>query len=240
MPSKKKKSPAVKKTKLSWKTVELEDGHIARGIPRDMIGIEELTDYKLVKGHRRAVKSSTKIIKQNSKTVSAPKDTGDQTTTVLPVTSSENGGKSKVVKKLKKTKKPKKNLKVKPSEETPAEDASNNDEAASAEVLTANNKLEVNKNSNEKTMKSKKRKTPGETESEPPPTDMDPETASCRPKLKAKNNLKTKKNKNETTDKKEETAGTPALEIEESITEPIAKRSKEEEQEETRVVISIF
>merc|ERR1712071_612503 len=148
-------------------------GHIARGIPRDMIGIEELTDYKLVKGHRRAVKSSTKIIKQNSKTVSAPKDTGDQTTTVLPVTSSENG--------------------VKPSEETPAEDASNNDEAASAEVLTANNKLEVNKNSNEKTMKSKKRKTPGETESEPPPTDTDPETASCRPKLKAKNNLKKKK-----------------------------------------------
>merc|ERR1712179_127958 len=51
------------RTKPSWKTVELEDGHIAKGIPRDMIGIEELTDYRLVKKNLKTGKTQVKIVK---------------------------------------------------------------------------------------------------------------------------------------------------------------------------------
>ena len=62
MPSKKKTAKS-NRIKPSWKTVEPEDGHIAKGIPKDMIGIEELTDYRLVKTSTKTGKAQVKIVK---------------------------------------------------------------------------------------------------------------------------------------------------------------------------------
>lgn len=50
--------------KKSWKTVELEDGFVARGIPQELIGIEELTDYTLVKKNPRTGKISQVGVKK--------------------------------------------------------------------------------------------------------------------------------------------------------------------------------
>ena len=52
-----KKSKSQVKAKSSWKTVKLDEGLLARGIPQELVGIEELRDYKLVKRNfRKSIK----------------------------------------------------------------------------------------------------------------------------------------------------------------------------------------
>jgi len=56
-----KKIKAVK-AKSNWKTVKLDDGMLARGIPQELVGIEELRDYKLVKRNfKKPVRTSSEL-----------------------------------------------------------------------------------------------------------------------------------------------------------------------------------
>merc|ERR1712071_398961 len=97
MPSKKKTTKS-NRTIPSWKTVELEDGHIAKGIPRDMIGIEELTDYRLVQTNSKTGKAQVKIVKSKSpKAVS--KDSNVDCKTEAPESKSDD--KPKAIQKAK-------------------------------------------------------------------------------------------------------------------------------------------
>ena len=60
------------KSNSSWKTVKLEEGLIARGIPEDMVGIEELSDYKLVKKGKQ-LGIVKKVAKVNGNSEEKPK-----------------------------------------------------------------------------------------------------------------------------------------------------------------------
>merc|ERR1712071_267275 len=97
MPSKKKTTKS-NRTIPSWKTVELEDGHIAKGIPRDMIGIEELTDYRLVQTNSKTGKAQVQGVKSKSpKAVS--KDSNVDCKTEAPESKSDD--KPKAIQKAK-------------------------------------------------------------------------------------------------------------------------------------------
>ena len=52
-----KKSKSEKGKQPTWKTVKLDEGLLARGIPQELVGIEVLRDYKLIKRKSRDVKS---------------------------------------------------------------------------------------------------------------------------------------------------------------------------------------
>lgn len=77
------------KAKTSWKTVKLEDGLRTRGIPEDLVGIEVLKDYTLLK------KTKTGVVRKKSKL--------NQKTETTPSSADKSGDSEKPLgKKLKK------------------------------------------------------------------------------------------------------------------------------------------
>lgn len=245
MPSKKKTTKS-NRTKPSWKTVELEDGHIAKGIPRDMIGIEELTDYRLVKKNLKTGKTQVKIVKTKPIKATSTNNNAESMTEVHESKREDNPIK-KAKKKVKrqtsankahaKTEKTEEALKSyeysaeKPEENVPSKategDVKDETNICSAEALsTSGDKIKTTK----KTKKKRKTKVVAADVKDSEGNDSSQQlleqddkpkiTKSAKKKLKRKTSTDDIKNGNNLENNAVETS------------EPAAKRTKEEEAEE--------